>query len=475
MALALTTLAVAAGWGEDLTLDQAVALALDHGPDNTTATATLLAAKATDAQAQARAGFSVTSSLGYSAAKTQNTTTQTFDPAKVTAVSPYSATATSKYDNLLPQQATGTVSLASPTTSISATGAETFQTDPDGKLLTATSINGTLSQTLLSGYWGGATQAAADKSSLTYQTAQLNALAARYKAALNVKNAFFALLAAQDRADIYNQTLGQRRDALRFTQAKAESGTATAYDLKVAQAAVRSAELDLATGKSALVTAQARLANLLGTTLTSAPRALATDLPAPAATADEAVAAALKNRVELQTSALTVRSSAIDASLASGAIVPTVTLTGGVTYTAADVLPTGTATALPTIQGTVGIKITPPSVDGGLADNQGLAARTQQTIAQTQLDLLRKSIPVDVTDAWYTWSVNGQRLDLAKVQVDNADINRQIVKSQFDSGAKLFSDWLTAEVAYSTAQLNVVNARLTYQQSAATLQNLMGL
>ena len=58
--------------------------------------------------------------------------------------------------------------------------------------------------------------------------------------------------------------------------------------------------------------------------------------------------------------------------------------------------------------------------------------------------------------------------------VDNADVNRQILKSQFDSGVKLISDWLNAEVAFSTAQLNLVGARLTWQLSAATLQNLMG-
>jgi len=463
-----------------LTLEQAIRQALDHGPDNAVVAATLTAARAGDARTQAAAGWTATSSLAYSTAKAINDPVSNFKLTTAAAAAASSSAGTrvsslaSAPDDVMPQQATGTLVLATPVTSLTTTGTETFQVNPDGNILAATTVASNLNQTLLAGYFGGATQAAADKSALTYQSAQATALANTSKVILNVKTAFFTLAAAQDRVDVYTQTLGQRQDALKFTQVKAQVGTATAYDIKVAQAAVRSAQLDLIGGQNALVTAQAKLANLLGPTAGPV-KALPSDTSVPATSVEDAVNLALKNRSELITTGLSARSSAIDAAVASGAAIPTVVLTGGVSYTMANAMTAVTTTNVSSLVGTVGVKVTPPNLDGGQADAQALQARNQQAIYQTQLDQLRRSIPVDVTDAWNTWVLNGQRFDLAKTQVDNAEVNRQILKNQFDAGSKLFSDWLTAEVAYSTAQLAVVNARLTWLQSAATLQNLMGL
>lgn len=448
-----------------LTLDEAVRRALDQGPDAALASATLLSAQAVDAQAQARAGFTVTSNLAYQAAKGVN------DPVNTTTnrVSSLASPA----DDIVPQQVTGTVTAASPQTTVTVTGAQTFQFNPDGQMLKSASFGTTLNQTLFSGYAGGSTQAAADKSRLTIQSAQLTAQANRNRVVLNVRTAFLTLVAAQERAALQAQALAQRQEALRFTQARAATGTVTAYDLKVAQTAVRSAELDLIGFQNALTTARSRLANLLGTPLAT-PMAQA-DLGAVALPPlAEAVETALKNRVEPQTATLSAQASAIDAAVASGASLPTVALTGGVSYAASTTLSGTVPTDSSSLVGTVGVRITPPALDFGLAAAQALQARTQQNIAQTQADQLRRSIPVDVQDAWATCQLNGQRVDLAQAQLENADVNRLIVKSQFDSGVRPVADWLNAEVAYSSAQLALVNSRLTWQLSAVTLQNLMG-
>jgi outer membrane protein TolC len=468
----LGTALVCGGWAQTLTLEQALA-ALGGGPDLGAVEANLAAARASDAQNQARAGLSVASSLGWSIAEGYNDPAAPFKLGTIAArATP--PTSTSIADGLLPQQATGSVSLSTPVTSLNLTGSDTFQTNPNGTLLNTTTVGASLSQTLLAGYFGGATQAAADKSTVGWQTAQLTAQANRAKAVLTLKTDYFTLLSAQDKVDLYVLTLAQRQDAFKFLQAKAATGTATAYDLKVAQAAVRSSELDLAGGRAALDTARQRLINLLGLPAAAPLKVLPATVDAPAATLDEAIQTALTQRIEIQNAALAARSSAIDAALAAGAIVPTVVLTGGVNYTTGNAATTTSTSTSSSVVGTVGVKITPPTVDSGLASNQALQARTLQNLSLAQADQLKRSIPVDVTDAWATWQLNGQRLQLARDLVDNADVNRQILKSQFDSGVKLIADWLNAEVAYSTAQLNVVNALLSWQLSAATLQNLMG-
>ena len=471
---------VAAAWGQSalvLTLDQALQIALDQGPDLLAAQTTLLTSRATDAQNRARVGLNVTSNLTYLVAKGINDPVQNLNvpPGPTGAVRTTSPSSSSVADDLTPQQVSGTATLSTPVTTLGVTATGTFQTNPDGKLLKSNSLGLNLSQTLLAGYFGGSAQAAADKSALTYQSAVLNAISGRNKALLAVKSAFYTLAAAQERASLYTQTLGQRQEAFKFIQAKALAGTATAYDIRVAQAAVRSAELDSVGGKNALTTAQLRLINLIGLAPNTDLKVSTPPPIAPAATLEEAVDQALKNRVELKTTALSAQASAIDAAVAAGASIPTVVLTSGVNFSQGDQVTQKLSTTPSTLVGTIGVRVTPPTIDSGLAENQAFQARTQQGAFQNQVDQWRRSIPVDVGDAWATWQLNGQRLDLAQTLVENADVNRQILKSQFDAGSKLIADWLNAEVAYSSAQLNIVNARLTWQQSAATLQNLMGL
>lgn len=459
---------------EVLTLAQAVDGALARGPEAALVASTLQSARAVDAQTQAKAGLTASTALTYQAAKAVNDPVSNFKVTSSASSTTKVSSLTAPADDIVPQSAQGTLTLSAPLTTLTLTGGGTFQVNPDGKVLEAASVGAALNQTLVSGYYGGSLQAAADKSRLTWQNALLTAQAGKNKAVLNVRTAFFTLLAAQARIGVYSQALDQRREALKFTQAKASSGTATSYDLKVAQAAVRSAELDLRGGQNTLTTARARLANLLGQADTDL-AAAEDDLADPAATLDQAIGAALANRTELAAADLSARSAAVDGALAAGSAVPTVALTGGVTWSQANALSVSTGTTeARALVGTIGVRITPPTLDAGLAENQSLQARALAGYYRIQTDQLRRSVATDVQDAWNTWQLNRQRLDLARTSVENADINRQILKSQFDSGAKLISDWLTAEIAFTTAQQTLLTTKLTCQTSAATLENLMG-
>lgn len=463
------TFLASAGWGESLTLEQAVDAALARGPDQAILAAGLASSRAVNAQAQARVGLTVTPSVGYNASETWNdpgraqvTTGASADP-KVSTVG------TATYDGAVPQNLQAGVTVATPLTSLAVKGTEAFQPSPTGDLNHLSSASAGVTQVLWNGYPGGPAQAAADKAALALRVAELNAQASRNRLVLTVKQAFYTLLSTQESMAQLVQTRDSRKDALRFVQARYDLKQATGLDLKAAQINLQSAELDLQSGQSALDVARRRLANLMGRGDQAFSAAVAPDPKVPATTLDDAVALALKNRVDPQIAQANAASAQVDATSAWGAALPTVNLSGGLTYTKD--WQRNTAAYL----GTVGVSVGVPLVDAGAAAGLAAQAAAQKVSAQTQYEQLLRSIPVDVAEAWSAWQVSQQRYDVAGASVDVAQGQRQVVQAQFDAGLKTITDLQTADIAVTTAQFALLKAKITAQLAALQLQNLLGL
>ena len=462
----------AGGWGESVDLDQAVQEAVTRGADQGILAANLAASRAVNAQAKAKAGLTVTPTAGYNASETWNDPSRPLvttgaaanqDP-KVSTVG--AATA----DGAIPQNLQAGVTIATPLTSVAVKAAENYQLSPSGDLNHITQTSATVNQVLWNGYPGGPAQATVDKAALTLQITELNTIASRNKLILTVKQAFYTLLSSQESMNQLTQTRDSRKDSLRFVQTKFDLQQATGLDLKAAKINLQSAELDWQSGQSALDVARRRLANLMGRSddqnLTAAG---ATDPAVSAGTLEEAVGLALKNRVEPQVAQANARSAQVDATSALGASLPTVNVSGGLAYSKDWQKNAGAYV------GTLGVTVGVPLVDAGAAAGLAAQAAAQKTAAQTQYEQLLKSIPVDVAEAWSAWQVNQQRYEVAVASVEVAVGQRQILQAQFDAGLKTISDLQTGDITVSTAQFNLLKAKITSQLSALQLQNLLGL
>jgi len=457
-----------------LSLNQAVDAALASGADQTILQANLASAQAALSLAQARTGLTVTSVASYNASEAFN------DPARVLVtvatkntpvVDPLvvSVGSVSK-DGVIPQNAQVSVTLATPLTSLTMRGTEGFQIAPDGSFNHSSNGTASVSQVLYSGYPGGSLQAALEKALFAAQVASLNAQANRNKLILSVKQAFYTLLSAQETMAQLEVALSQRREALRFTSAKANLGQATGLDLKTAQINLRSAELDQIAGQSSLDVARKRLANLMGRPVEQAfTAALEPDPAVQAASLEDAIQLALGNRVEPKVAKATAASAAVDAAVASTALNPSLNLTGSVNGSYDWQSKVSSAVVV------LGLSLGLPVTDAKAAASQGLQAAAAQTVAQTQAIQLQRSIPVDVSEAWSAWKVSQQRNELALLSQELAEGQKQVVQAQFDNGLKNLSDLQASELALSTAALNLVKAKIAAQLAALQLQSLLGL
>lgn len=461
-----------------LTLSQAVDRALAQGDDVALQRATLEAAQAANGLANAKNGFTVSATLGYTGSRTYNDSTYTPSASSTTYTAPSVSSAASAVpgagsataDGVLLHTPTATLTLGTPLTSVTGGWTTGYQTWPDGTSRLTGTATAKVTQTLWNGYWGGTTQAAVDKAALAFQVAQLNAQASRNKTILTVKQAFFTLLSAQDNLNLLTTTLESRKTTLKFTQAKYDLKQATDTDLLTAQVNKGSAELDLADGQNALTTARQRLANLLGLPTDAPFTALTEPDPAPpASTLDEAIALGKRKRTELQIADLNARSAAIDVALARGTATPTVAVTGGVS----DVVDlTASRSAL---VASLGVSVGAPLWDAGVSGNTADQAEKLRTGYVTQVHQLGRSIPVDIQEGWNAWVQAQKRYELAKLNQKNYELQLVVAKAQLDAGSKTLADEFTAEINASTAQFALLKAKITAQLAALQLQSLLGL
>ncbi|HTH13182.1 MAG TPA: TolC family protein, partial [Spirochaetia bacterium] len=345
-----------------------------------------------------------------------------------------------------------------------------LQNWPDGTSRSAATGSVKVTQTLWNGYWGGPTQAAADKASLAFQIAQLNAQTAQNKTVLTVKQAYFTLLSAQENLNLLTTTLASRKTTLQFTQSKFALQQATQIDLLTAQVNERSAELDLADGQNALNTARKRLANLMGLPTDAALAATAEPDPAlPVTTLDDAVALGLKNRTELLVANLNAQSSLVDLNLAAGASTPSVSVSGQVS----DTLDLSASRSV--VVGLVGLTLGAPLWDGGAAGASTAQAQKTRDSYLTQVHQLGRSIPVDIEEGWNAYQQAAKRYELAGINAQNFELQLTVTKAQLDAGIKTLADEFTAEINASTAEFGLLKAKITAQLAALQLQSLLGM
>jgi outer membrane protein len=326
-----------------------------------------------------------------------------------------------------------------------------------------------LNQVLWNGYPGGTARAALEKSLLALRGRELSVGIGRQVITSTVTQAYFIALGAQRDLEVRQQVLVQQNAVLAQMRALRALQQATDVDLRSAEINAQSAEIDLQSARSSLRIAGLRLSQLIGQ-----PRekdimvAEAEDPQVPAAAVEEAIAEAMKRRVDVQQIQLTRQASAIDRALISGQTLPTVSLTGGATLTVDWNRLTRAG------QGSVGVKVGLPILDAGAAAHQLEANRLQNEVSTAQESQLRASIAADVEEAFNLVQVQLQRLQVAKLNAEKLGMQFTLKKTAAQYGTATNQDLLDASVNTGNAQSAVVIARRNAQLAVLQLRNAMG-
>jgi outer membrane protein TolC len=446
----LGTPAAFADQAQVVTLDQAVQQALAAGPDMRSTQAALASAQAAHDAARAQNGIALDGSASLAHG---------------------SATKSDQSGSSLVPTDTGQAGLALTAplgTRVSATGSHQILEESGDQ---ASSLSVSASSTLWDGYAGGTALASVRQAGFALQSAQATADSGRAAAVYNVKQAYYAMLAQQRQIALLTQTVDQRQEELRRTQALLDAGQASPIDQKQATINLTSAQLDLRKAQGSLEVDREYLSALLGWPADRTYDVAETaDVAVPSLDAAEAVKAALANRADMRKAALDIASAEIDAALARAKGSVAVSAGAGL-----DLSQKWGSGQPPSWGWSANVQVSMPILDAGAAAAAVRKVRAQQESLAAERDKLAATIAADVKDALYGLRDLRARVDLADANVELAQSQYDLARLKLAAGTGSNLDLLAASVALATAKAGAAKARADAQLGALALQSAMGM
>jgi outer membrane protein len=412
---------------ESLTLDQAIATAIEQNPRVIQSEADLKAARAV--VARARAGYSVTADLQI---------TRTHVSEVPTFVLPVPAPP--------PQLITfETVSLGR-------------SQNTQGTLTVAKPL-----------YTGGKIEAAVRQSRAGERAAGEGVRLTLQSLVSSVKQAYYAVLLAADLVKVAEQADAAAREHLRLAEAHFAAGTAPRFDVLRAEAAVASTEQNVIQGRNGLNLARAALNHAMGVaqdrdfqlTSTYAPPQ---PEPVPLQTL---IGEALKARPEIAQVQAQVDAEGAAADVARANKRPTL----GVAWIYNRVINTS---ALQVTNSTLALQVTQNIFDGRQTSAAVAEARSRQASARALLDEIKQGIGLQVRQAFLSMNSAQERVAAAEKEVAQAEEAYRIAVVRYNAGVSIGVEILDAQAALTAARSDYARAVYDYNVAAAQLELAVG-
>ena len=303
-------------------------------------------------------------------------------------------------------------------------------------------------------------------------TADANELAARYNVAFQVKQQYFAALAAKEAVSAAKSQLDAADQQFKASAARVQAGAATKSDSLRSVIAVGNARLALLTARNNVRNANAALTRLVQSAVPVTPIAADTADPVLVTLDSAALLGLAEDGPAVRASKAQLSSSQAAAKAALGSYLPAVSLSYGTTGNnpQQNYSPVGAAAyqnvlrlqlsyvltnGLVREQGVVNTRVAEENANAQLRDALFLA---RQNFAQ-QLGLLRTA---------------EQQIIIQHASVEAADEDLRVQTQRYTLGASTLLDVLTSQTALNQARAALIQARFDYRNAKAQLEQLVG-
>jgi outer membrane protein len=295
----------------------------------------------------------------------------------------------------------------------------------------------------------------------------------KYNVALQVKQQYYAVLAAIESRDAAEFQMAQATEQFKTSVAKVRAGVATRSDSLRGVIQIGNAQLALITAQSNKEAADAALTRLVGSEV---------PVTADPASVQENMAA-LPDSAELAT--LAKRGPAVQQAEANVQALEEQTKASKATY-----LPSLSASYSRTGSGTdkrFGLGNDPFSYNGRLSfslsypvfnnfqrEEQVVRARVAETNAQVTLRDTQLAAQQSLTQNIGALRSASQRVAVQVASVAAAEEDVRVQQQRYNIGASTFLDLITSQAALATAQQALIQARYDYRIARAQLEALIG-
>ncbi len=303
--------------------------------------------------------------------------------------------------------------------------------------------------------------------------AEANRVAVRYQIALQVKQQFFAVLAALESQDAARVQMEQAEQQFRSSIAKVRAGVATRSDSLRGVIQVGNAQLALITAQNNLSGANAALTRLVGSEqpVTADPSSVQENM---AALPDSAELAALAKNGPAVVEARANLDAAEESRKASRATyLPS--LSASYSRSGSGVDPRfGFGNDPFSYNGRLSFSLSYPLFNGFQREEQVVRAKVAETNAQATLKDTELRAQETLTQNIGALRSASQRVAVQAASVAAAEEDVRVQQQRYNIGASTLLDLLTSQTALAQAQQALIQARYDYRIARAQLETLIG-
>ena len=344
--------------------------------------------------------------------------------------------------------------------------------DPNTGLAVGSS-SGSLSMSLSSsvdlftGFRRGADTRAARASG---DAAEASLVDARYRQALTTTNQFFDALAARQLLAVRAASVRRAEEQLKVSVNKLAAGSATRSDSLRSRVTLGNAQLQLIQAQSALATAEANLARLIGRT----GRVGAADDSAFTMRAPALDTAAIRAEAEARSPQLQAAVASSEAASASyrasrSAYWPTLSLSGNVGLN-------GSSSRDYDLYNnrSVSLGLSWPLFNRFQREQNIETQRNALLVAEAQASEAARAVSADITAQLAQLEAASARIAITQVSVLAAEEDLRVQQERYRLGASTIVDLLTSQEALDQAEVDAVNARFDYLRARAQIEAIIG-
>jgi len=303
--------------------------------------------------------------------------------------------------------------------------------------------------------------------------AEANRVAVKYNVALQVKQQYYAVLAAIESWDAAELQMAQAQEQFKTSVAKVRAGVATRSDSLRGVVQIGNAQLALITAQTNKEAADAALTRLVGSEVpvTVDPASIQENM---AALPDSAELAALAKRGPAVEQAQAGVGAAEEARKASKATyLPS--LSANYSRTGSGIDPRfGLGTDPFSYNGRLSFSLSYPVFNNFLREEQVVRARVAEVNAQAALRDSQLAAQQSLTQ--YIGALRGasQRVAVQVASVAAAEEDVRVQQQRYNIGASVLLDLITSQAALAQAEQALIQARYDYRIARAQLEALIG-
>jgi outer membrane protein len=303
--------------------------------------------------------------------------------------------------------------------------------------------------------------------------AEANRVAVKYNVALQVKQQYYAVLAAIESRDAAQFQMAQASEQFKTSVAKVRAGVATRSDSLRGVIQIGNAQLALITAQSNKEAADAALTRLVGSEapVTADPASVQENM---AALPDSAELAALAKRgPAVQQAQANVEASEEQAKASKAPYLPSLSASYSRTGSGTDKR-FGLGNDPFSYNGRLSFLLSYPVFNNFQREEQIVRAKVAETNAQVMLRDTELAAQQTLTQNIGALRSASQRVAVQVASVAAAEEDVRVQQQRYNIGASTFLDLITSQAALATAQQALIQARYDYRIARAQLEALIG-